>query len=301
LAVDASRPREIEALFRDLSEPGRGFLSDNWVSNETSYLQPKGELAGRTGGAYIGVGPEQSFSYIALTKPALAFILDLRRDNAIEHFFYKALFEMAQSREEFRALLVGGPSPRIRERVESFFEGTVKLDGEDAKTLDTIASVFKAKGLGIRFEMHDENGRTYPTLASLLDEEGSFLASEEAFRFVQTMQREDRIVPVVGDFAGPHALRAIGDELRKRRLVVSTFYVSNVEQYVMADGKWKDWTANIRALPSDDRSVFIRCYLDQGKPHPKQRKGHRTATVLQTFERFQAKSWTSWFELATDS
>jgi len=115
------------------------------------------------------------------------------------------------------------------------------------------------------------------------------------------MEREDRIIPVVGDFAGPHALRAIGDELRKRKLVVSAFYVSNVEQYVMADGKWKAWVDNVRALPSDDRSVFIRCYLDQGKPHPKQMKGHRTATVLQPFSRFQAKSWTSWFELATDS
>lgn len=288
--------RAFGSLVRDLSEPAGDFLTDNWVSNETSYLQPKEQLRGRSGGAYVGVGPEQNFSYIALTKPELAFIIDLRRDNATLHLFYKAVFEIAESRDEFRALLTGGTNPKIRARIAEF------LDAKDEKSLETIEKVFHERGLQIRFEMHEKNGRTYPTLESLLDQDGSFLASDEAFRFVQKMERDDRIVPIVGDFAGPHALKAIGAELGKRKLVVSAFYVSNVEQYVMQDGKkWKAWVENVHALPHDDKSVFIRCYLDQGKPHPKQMKGHRTATVLQTFDRFESQNWRSWFELASDS
>jgi hypothetical protein len=292
--VDAGRA--FGSLSRDLSEPGQEFLTDNWVSNETSYLQVKGQLHGRSGGAYIGVGPEQNFSYIALVKPEIAFIVDLRRENAVEHLFYKAIFELAKSRDEFRALLTGGPDPKIHARIDEF------LDAKDRSVLEKIEKVFREQGLGIRFEMHDKNGRVYPTLQSLVDQDGSFLSTDEAFRTVQKMEREDRIIPVVGDFAGAHALKAIGAEIEKRKLVVSAFYVSNVEQYVMQDGKWKAWLENIHALPHDDKSVFIRCYLDQGKPHPKQMKGHRTATVLQTFDRFETKkNWGSWFELASDS
>lgn len=332
-AAPAGRSRELGRLLHELSEPGGAFLSDNWVSNESSYLQVARELRGRAGGAYIGVGPEQNFSYIALTAPEIAFIVDIRRDNAIEHLFYKSLFEIASSRADFLALLLGHASSGapnddatieqlvtwadasavdevayrntksdIRTRIEAYFP----LDAADGATLERIERLFHEKGLGLVFEMHENNLHRYPPLRLLLaekspDGDGGFLASETAFRFVQRMQREDRIVPVVGDFAGPHALRAIGDELRRRHLVVSTFYVSNVEQYVMADGNWKAWLENVHALPRDDRSAFIRCYLDQGRPHPKQMRGHRTTTVLQGFQRFDSHAYRSWFELASDS
>ena len=330
-SVDAG-PRELGRLFHDLSEPGRAFLGDNWVSNESSYLQVARELRGRKGGAYIGVGPEQNFSYIALTQPEIAFIIDIRRDNAIEHLFYKSLFEIASSRADFLARLLGHQSigapnddatieqlalwadaspmdeaaytdtkQQVRTRIEAYFP----LDAADVAALERIERPFHEKGLGLVFEMHEKNGLRYPPLRSLLlqkgsDGDGGFLASETAFRFVQRMQREDRIVPVVGDFGGAHALRAIGDELRRRHVVVSTFYVSNVEQYLMTDGKWKAWLENVHALPSDDKSMFIRCYLDQGRPHPKQMRGHRTTTVLQAFQRFESRTYRSWFELASD-
>src|SRR5688572_16471975 len=96
-------------LFRELSEPDRYFFSDNFVSNETSYLQvaPLLERRAMRGGAYLGVGPEQNFSYIAITRPSLAFIIDIRRQNAIEHLLYKAIFDEAESRTAFLCTLVG--------------------------------------------------------------------------------------------------------------------------------------------------------------------------------------------------
>src|SRR5438105_14177701 len=66
-----------------LSEPAGYFDTDNLISNESSYLQVVPELrrAGISGGAYIGVGPDQNFTYIAEVRPAVAFIVDLRRDD----------------------------------------------------------------------------------------------------------------------------------------------------------------------------------------------------------------------------
>src|SRR5688572_8292350 len=69
------------------SESGGFFDSDNLISNETSYLHVLGAIDGYSirGGVYIGVGPEQNFSYIARVKPELAFLIDIRRDNMLLH------------------------------------------------------------------------------------------------------------------------------------------------------------------------------------------------------------------------
>ena len=71
---------EFARLIRDFSEEGGEFHSDNLISNETSYLHIVDKLKqlNAPGGAYIGVGPEQNFTYIAKTRPRIVFIIDLR-------------------------------------------------------------------------------------------------------------------------------------------------------------------------------------------------------------------------------
>ena len=117
------------------------------------------------------------------------------------------------------------------------------------------------------------------------------------------MQREHRIVPLVGDFAGDHALPKLAEQLTKDGMVVRSFYVSNVEQYLMQNGVWWKWQRNIKALPTDDSSVFIRGYLDQGKAHPQQMAGHRTATTLHLMEALKQRTqpYGSMWALSADS
>src|SRR5262245_38043709 len=81
------------------SEPEGYFDSDNFISNETSYLHVVEQLQRQVkpGGVYLGVGPDQNFSYIVHTKPSLAIITDIRRQNMLEHLWYKALFAMASN------------------------------------------------------------------------------------------------------------------------------------------------------------------------------------------------------------
>src|SRR3954465_6036326 len=88
------------SLITQLSEPGGAFRSDNLVSNEIKFQWVIPELLRpvKPGGVYIGVGPEQNFSYIAALKPKLAFVLDLRRGNADLHLMYKSVFELSPDR-----------------------------------------------------------------------------------------------------------------------------------------------------------------------------------------------------------
>lgn len=329
------------ALVSSLSEPDGPFFSDNVISNETSYLQVAAPLARAVapGGAYLGVGPEQNFTYIALTRPRVAFILDIRRQNMIEHLLYKAVFAEAQSRAHFLALLVGrpwdaasdpGPSASIdaviahaeksppdeavfaasHARLRAVIERDLPLDAADKKTLEVSHRAFFKGQLDVRFELKPAQGRRYPALRELLaqkDPDGAargFLASEDAFRFVQTMEREGRVVPVVGDFAGDRAMPGIAAYLAREKLTVSAFYTSNVEQYLLEPKVWSRWARNVAALPVDDRSLFIRAYLDQGRRHPRQLAGHRTATVLQRvrdFDNRQAqKPFGTFWEITTE-
>src|SRR4051812_36932438 len=100
-------------LVARLSEQAGYFDSDNIISNESSYLQIASQLAkvGTHGGVYVGVGPDQSFSYIALIRPSIAFMLDIRRDNMLEHLFFKSLFSLSRNRLEYLLRLFGKPIP----------------------------------------------------------------------------------------------------------------------------------------------------------------------------------------------
>src|SRR5512136_2779058 len=106
---------EYSRLIRDLSEEGGYFFSDNFTSNEDSYLTVVDKLKelGVSGGAYIGVGPEQNFTYIAKIRPRIAFIVDIRRQAVIQQLMYKAIFHLAKHRIEFLSYLFSKPlTPR---------------------------------------------------------------------------------------------------------------------------------------------------------------------------------------------
>jgi len=96
-----------------LSEPEGNFPYDNFVSNETTIQSviPVLQAKAQRGGAYLGVGPEQNFTYIAALQPKIAFIIDIRRQNLVEHLMYKALFELSADRADFVARLFSRKRP----------------------------------------------------------------------------------------------------------------------------------------------------------------------------------------------
>src|SRR5262247_2030807 len=102
---------EFARMVREFSEEGGYFMSDNFTSNETSYLHVLDKLRelGVTGGAYIGVGPEQNFTYIAKIRPRIAFIIDIRRQAMIQHLMFKAIFHLSPTRLQYLSMLLSRP------------------------------------------------------------------------------------------------------------------------------------------------------------------------------------------------
>ena len=314
-------------LVDTLSEPGGFFDTDNLVSNETAYLHVMGGLRrlGVHGGTYIGVGPEQNFSYIAEIEPELALIIDIRRDNMLLLLLFKAIFETSETRIEYLAQLFGRRPPPVPRSWEGK-DLTLLLDYVDQKPFDSMAydsahQVLMTRIIGYHLPLsaedrttirrfHDEFARLgtgltfttlgrpaqreYPTVRQLYletDLEGnraSYLATEERWRRVRDMQRLNRIVPLVGDMGGTVAMRAISNYLRNTHRSVSAFYASNVEFYLMRSGTFDEWVESIRRMPAGESSVLIRSYFDRGFGGPGMRPGHFSSQHLQTFDRFLA-------------
>jgi hypothetical protein len=292
---------EFWQLVSSFSEPDGFFHSDNFVSNERSFQHVLAELSvGRQpGSAYVGVGPEQNFTYLLAVKPKIAFIVDIRRQNLIEHLMYKALFELSADRAEFLSRLLSRSRPpglSSKSTVEDLFAAygrtatdpqilqdnlrAIKkrlmhdhgflLSSDDEFNLERVARAFTIGGENLTYDgpVEGRGARTVtgimPTFEELMmetDGEGkhrSFLASEENFRTIQDLQKKNLIVPIVGNFAGPRALRSVGQYLRNRGATVTAFYTSNVEQYLFMDRSWKDFYENVATLPIDGKSVFVR-------------------------------------------
>jgi hypothetical protein len=131
----------------------------------------------------------------------------------------------------------------------------------------------------------------------------NYLASEERFLAVRTLQRENRIVPVVADLAGRAAMGNIARELRARRLEVSCFYISNVEFYLFGHQRWSDYMRNMRALPWAENAILVRSVSNNWRMHPASMPGYYMTTVLQRVSSFFENEDTgrnaSYWELVT--
>jgi hypothetical protein len=109
----------------------------------------------------------------------------------------------------------------------------------------------------------------------------SYLADERNYTVVRRLQTANLIVPLVGDFAGPKALRAVGAYLKDHGAKVTAFYTSNVEFYLFQSEDWKRFFQNVADLPMDDNSLFIRAYFNNyGFRFPNQPLGTRSVTLL---------------------
>jgi hypothetical protein len=294
--------RDYWNLVSDFSEPDGVFRSDNLLSNELYFQSVIPELARsvKAERVYLGVGPEQNFTYIAALKPKMAFIVDIRRGNLQLHLMYKALFELASDRTDFIFMLFSrkrpeglGPKSTANEiftalhkaaaepadSSELRFKQNLKvlqdhltrtrelpLTVDDFKGIEYIYGTFSLHGPGLDYWSTSGRGggRDAPTYWDLMvadDGKGqhrSFLASEENFMVLKELHQKNLVVPVVGNFAGPKALKAVARYLKERDATVSAFYLSNVEQYLQREGTWHAFCANAAALPLDESSRFIR-------------------------------------------
>ena len=295
--------RTFWSLVSDFSEPSGSFRSDNLVSNEMTFQHviPKLKAQNAPMSAYVGVGPDQNFTYVASLKPRIAFIVDIRRQNMLLHLMYKAIIEQSPTRAEFLSRLFSRPvppgvsttsSPDVLlaafqnekpdnvafERNEADIYHVLghdhgfTLTRADLGGIDYVFGAFFREGPEIRYSSGRGLGwqQPFPSYRELMIEHDAqgvqrgYLASETLYSTLRDLEQRNLIVPLVGDFGGPKALRSVARFLDVHHATVSVFYTSNVEQYLFRDSSWQRFYENVAAMPLDSHSTFIRAYFNNG-------------------------------------
>ncbi len=314
------------SMVRGFSEPGGtftsqgGYRSDNLVSNERSVQQVIPSLLGaRRSGAYLGVGPEQNFTFITALEPSIAFVIDIRRENQTLHLLYKALAEASTDRADFLSRLFARRRPAglgrdtTPEALFAAFEAlpwsaTLAQTALEAAlerlttTHGFLLSVGEQTDIAALHARFGDGGPTMrwdsiggawiPSYAELMaDTDGrgmqrSYLASEAAFQTFRRYQLRNRIVPLVGDFGGTVTLAAIGRYLAANDLAVAVFYLSNVEAYLGRNAP--RFARSVAALPRGAGSFLVRTSFRQtgqtaGRPD------YRTSTTAEPVQDFVAR------------
>ena len=279
-------------MISDFSEPGGTYPYENFVSNEPSVQNviPALRRITKPGGVYLGVAPEQNFTYIFALQSKIAFITDIRRQNMLELLMYKTLFELSPNRADFVARLFSRKRPSgLDDRTTASalfaaYDGAAKddfaqnaqalksalarhgygLTTDDLATIEFVYQVFYRAGPSINYEFASPSPAAalvnYQQEMAATDPEGkawSFLSSEEAYRYVREMERKNLIIPLVGDFSGPKTIRRIAQYLKEHGSTVAAFYISNVEMYLEGP-KMRNFQENVATLPVDSTSTLIR-------------------------------------------
>jgi hypothetical protein len=292
---------EFWRLFTEFSEPTGEYPYQNFMTNEETIqdVMPNLTKITKPGGVYLGVGPEQNFTYVAGVKPKMAFIFDIRRQNAILHLMYKAIFEMSPTRGDFVSHLfsiksaekvpttaranglflafdgIKGDRAYYSENLAAIKANLAKhnfaLSADDLKKIEYIYDVFFRAGPDLDYKFASEwpagmaPAPTYMQAMTDTDADKkawSFLATEENYQFIREMHLKNMFIPVVGDFSGPSAIRAVAEYVKQRNAIVSAFYLSNVEYYLTEPRgtreKLQNFYKNAAVLPVDSSSLFIR-------------------------------------------
>jgi hypothetical protein len=285
---------EFWRMVTDFSEAGGDYQYENFVSNEISYQEVIPELVrlAKPGGVYFGVASEQNFTYIDVVRPKVAFIFDVRRQNTLQLLMYKALFEMADNRADFVSLLFSRKRPaglNTNSSAESLFQAyaearpdpqlyasTLKaikdrlirqqrfaLSADDEGKIEYIFNVFFRGGprmdYGFASTAPNPYVPSYHMLAVANDGRGKnwvYLNREESYRNIRAMQQKNLIVPLVGDFTGVKAIKAVSQYVKDHGSTISVFYISNVEDYIQA--RWSAYLSNLAVLPADNSTLLIR-------------------------------------------
>jgi hypothetical protein len=277
-------------MISDFSEAGGTFDFEMFMSNEVTFQEILPDLLKRVppGGVYLGVAPEQNFTYIAAVRPKIAFVIDIRRENMVEHLMYKAMFELSPTRSEFLSRLFSRPMPVGNDTqfsIDRMFSllSSSKSDSRllsqnlaemkdllqkthgfaltpaDSRVIDTIVSAFYRGGPDAHLTTYGTSFRLLMMETDGQNRNRNFLASDANYQYVRQMQQKNLIVPVVGDFAGPKAMRAVAGYVRDHGAEVTAFYVSNVEEYIASPRSvWSSYCRNIASIPVNASSTFIR-------------------------------------------
>lgn len=197
------------------------------------------------GGAYVGVGSDQNYSYAALARAELVWLIDYDPDVVALHHLNRAFTINADT--------VKGFIEHYRSRNAKTSLALIRESYADHPDLDHFVYVYNL----YRKKLYEYYySRSLPTGR---DVETEWLRNPELYAHVRLLWQQDRIWPVKGDLT-KHALSSIGDAARKLDVPVRIYYTSNAPD-VWSGRLIENYKSGVLSLPMDRQSIILQTFI----------------------------------------
>lgn len=197
------------------------------------------------GGAYVGVGSDQNYSYAALARAELVWLIDYDPDVVALHFLNRAFTLASESVPEFIAHY------RLRNAATSI--QLIQETYADHPDLDHFVYVYNLYRKRLYEYYH------HRSLPSDREVETEWLRNPELYAHIRLLWQTNRIWPVKGDLT-KHALSSIGDSARQLGVPVRIYYTSNAPQ-IWSGELIEDYKNGVLSLPMDERSIVLQTFI----------------------------------------
>jgi hypothetical protein len=208
-------------------------------SNEHRHDLFFAEVAGR-GGAYLGVGSDQSYSIAAAQGADTIVLVDY---DPVVTRIHRALTALMARCEE-AACLMRALEPAQEEASARAIRAALGGGWEAERTHRTFL----------------EHRPLLRRNLARQRERDTWIGRPDWYARLHHLAREGRIVARIADLRGPRAMPQIAREARRGGLVFSVIYLSNAEEYLEYEGGFAD---NLAALPSHPSTIVLRTLRDR--------------------------------------
>jgi formylglycine-generating enzyme required for sulfatase activity len=216
----------------------------SYIRSNEALSSSWGPAIANIGGGYVGLGADQSYSFIAHARSTWAWLFDYDPTVVRIHHIIRAVVNVAETRAAFVKAFTTAEKKRTLARID---EEYASLD--DAER-DAIRTVFSST--------HKKLWSEYARQMKPQKWKDGFgwLSSDENYAYIRLLMTQGRIQSIKGNMLTDRALPSIALSARALGVPIRVYYPSNAEE------QWKQLPAqygvNIRALPFDDDSVVLR-------------------------------------------
>ena len=221
------------------------------VSDEKEHFLLRQAVSG-LGGAYIGVGTNQNYEFVAWAKSDIVFMLDFDQLIVDLHGVYEVAFLGAKTPDQFIQFW--------SKRNEKSARSTLRERFSEPKKLKQVLKAFKLARRATYGKLRRVKRRHARKNIT------SYLNDQTQYDYIVNLFRTGRVFPVRGDLTATTTMRRIAEELTRFKRHLGVIYVSNCEQYfAKLPATYK---ANMLRFPVKKSSLVLRTrpWLERRKP-----------------------------------
>jgi len=201
------------------------------------------------GGGYVGVGSDQSYSFIAAARSQWAWLFDYDPVVVRVHHLLRLVILEHETPAELVAQLAPSRRRSLRELVakRAPTEQRTELDRTALAVGDALHAIYKKR-------------LDAPPKAAGFD----WLLHPEQYRYIRRLYQQGRIQALKGNLLTDVTMPSIGASARALGVPIRILYTSN------ADDQWqlpRQFQRNVLALPFDDQTVALRTIYPKHQRH----------------------------------